>query len=207
MNCRYQTKEHWEYLTGEMEEASRAAMDGHVAGCARCRAELEAYSRLLQGLQHLPYKEPPAGLTESIVRTVFSRPAAVSRRESASRRVIRILAAHALVISFLLAGGQLVGRAGSFAWSVVSGGWDRMMEIGMDAVVLLVSLSKLVDIAARLAAVAGRLLNPSALLRAAFPLESILLIFGFMLLSVALLWRIVGHPESRTRREVDHVHS
>ena len=101
----------------------------------------------------------------------------------------------------------MAGRAGGLAWSVIHGGWDRLLEIGMDAVVLLVSLSKLVDIASRLFGVAGRLLNPEALLRAAFSIESILLIFGFMLLSVALLWRIVGHPESRTRREVHHVHS
>ncbi|MBU1702356.1 MAG: hypothetical protein KJ970_13090 [Candidatus Eisenbacteria bacterium] len=207
MTCRYKVKEHWEYLTGEMDEASRSVMDGHVATCTRCRAELAAYSRLLQGLQNLPYKETPKDLTESIVRTVFQRPTAVSRRESASRRAIRILAAAALVISFLLAGGQLAGRAGSLAWSVVSVGWDRLTELGMDAVVVLVSFSKIVDIAARLFNIVGRVLNPEALLRAAFPVESILLIFGFMLLSVAILWRIVGHPESKTQREVHHVHS
>ena len=86
-------------------------------------------------------------------------------------------------------------------------GWGQLVEIGRDALVVLVSLSRILEIVSHLIQVIGRVLSPEALLRSAFPPESILFIFGFMLLMTALLWRLVGHPASEARREVQHVRS
>jgi hypothetical protein len=49
-------------LTGDLSGAEQAALDGHLAGCARCRQTLAAFGeerRLISGMRHVP---PPRDL-------------------------------------------------------------------------------------------------------------------------------------------------
>jgi len=48
-----------EYLDGELAEADRAIVDGHLASCAACRAELEQSRKLERVLQSVPSGAAP----------------------------------------------------------------------------------------------------------------------------------------------------
>ncbi|RPH35018.1 MAG: hypothetical protein EHM91_17760, partial [Planctomycetota bacterium] len=48
-----------EYLDGELAEADRAIVDGHLASCAACRAELEQSRKLEKVLQSVPSGAAP----------------------------------------------------------------------------------------------------------------------------------------------------
>ncbi|MBD3334190.1 MAG: hypothetical protein GF355_01625, partial [Candidatus Eisenbacteria bacterium] len=152
MTCRHGAREYVDYLLGEMEAARRSRFDRHAAQCSRCRAELEVYSTLVRGLQALPDREPPADLTASIMTAVQIRPEAdLRRRESPWRRVFQIVAAQALVLSFLLAVRPMSARTAGIAWEMLSGAWAEVLNVGRDALVVLVSFSKILDIGAGIA--------------------------------------------------------
>lgn len=48
-----------EYLDGEMDSAGKAEMDGHLAGCATCREELEWLVGLQESARQLPPEVAP----------------------------------------------------------------------------------------------------------------------------------------------------
>ncbi|MBI3855263.1 MAG: zf-HC2 domain-containing protein [Planctomycetes bacterium] len=48
-----------EYFDGELDEAARAAVDGHLASCAACRAELERLRKLEGVLKSVPIGATP----------------------------------------------------------------------------------------------------------------------------------------------------
>jgi hypothetical protein len=48
-----------EYMDGELDAAARAAVDGHLAACAACRAELERLGKLEALLKRVPAGAPP----------------------------------------------------------------------------------------------------------------------------------------------------
>ena len=79
----------------------------HVAGCARCRAELDALSATADRLLLLaPAAEPPAGFE---ARALAAMGIPQARRASRARRV----AAVALLVAGAAAVGVMVGRATS----------------------------------------------------------------------------------------------
>jgi len=47
----------------------------HVGECARCRAEFDRLSAVLETLERAPMVEPPAGLDEAVMRAIRSLPA------------------------------------------------------------------------------------------------------------------------------------
>lgn len=49
-----------DYLDGTADAAARAVVDGHLAACERCRAELAALRRLGRELEALPREIPPS---------------------------------------------------------------------------------------------------------------------------------------------------
>jgi anti-sigma factor RsiW len=206
MSCEYRTREYVEYLTGELSESARGQLEKHAGGCVRCRAELEAYSRLIQGLESLPEKAPPRDLTASILRAVFHRPASRRRRIGALERVLAVAAASGLLATFLISIRGLGGRAASSAWSTLTDGYSGFVNAGRDAIVLLTSLSKVVDAAGSLVTTVAGALN-AALFKAPVPTDALFFIAAFMMLTTALLWRLVGHPIPKPGREVHHAHS
>jgi hypothetical protein len=68
-----------EYLDGELADADRAIVDGHLASCAACRAELEQSRKLEKVLKSVPSGAAPDA--DRFVQSVRAR----SRRNSAAR--------------------------------------------------------------------------------------------------------------------------
>ena len=60
MNCESCTEWLDEYLAEDLPDDTRAEVDGHLAACPACRAELETYRRLAESLAHLPRHAPGA---------------------------------------------------------------------------------------------------------------------------------------------------
>ncbi len=58
MNCSQCQAELSAYLDGELGAEARAALDQHVAGCAGCRAELQALQEVVDGVRALPAATP-----------------------------------------------------------------------------------------------------------------------------------------------------
>jgi predicted anti-sigma-YlaC factor YlaD len=203
MSCTFDTRQYVEYLTGELEERERVAFEEHLPACVRCRAEIEAYSRMLQGLETLPQHEPPAGLTEAIVRAAIPKKPPRRRSATAWERVLAVVAAQALIVSFILSTRGLLERAGVSAWNNISPGLSGAIEVGREGFALLTSLSRVLSAIWNLVTTVGAALNEALIQTAVVPPESILLFFAFMLLTIALLWRIVGHPFARTQKEVN----
>jgi len=83
-----------EYLDGELAEADRAAVEGHLASCAACRAELDRSKKLEAVLRSVPSGAAPDA--DRFVQSVRAR----SRRSSEARWA---LAAAALIAAVGLA--------------------------------------------------------------------------------------------------------
>jgi hypothetical protein len=62
MKCSELQEKFVEYLTGEIDEKSRAEIQAHIAGCEDCREELESLSALWAKLGVLPKEQPGPGL-------------------------------------------------------------------------------------------------------------------------------------------------
>jgi hypothetical protein len=98
-----------ELALGIADGQERALALEHIAGCADCRRELEAFSSLADNLVELtPGREPPAGFEERVLGRLGVRRAA---RKPARRRVLRrlrvaavglaVVAATAIAMSFV----------------------------------------------------------------------------------------------------------
>lgn len=83
-----------EYLDGELAEADRAAVEGHLASCAACRAELDRSKKLEAVLRSVPSGAAPDA--DRFLQSVRAR----SRRSSEARWA---LAAAALIAAVGLA--------------------------------------------------------------------------------------------------------
>ncbi len=59
-----------EYLDGELPDGPRRSVDEHLAGCAACRAELDALKETARLVGSLPRVSAPHGLAEAIVSEV-----------------------------------------------------------------------------------------------------------------------------------------
>jgi anti-sigma factor RsiW len=205
MSCNYRTKDYVEYLTGELEEQLRSSLEEHLPRCLRCRAELEAYSRVLQGLETLPDKEPPWNLTESVIRALFPRPATQRGRRGVFEKVATVLAAQALIVTFFIAIRGLASRSAVSAWNTLSEGMSGILETGREALALITSLNHVLEAAGNLLSTMVGALDSAAFWKAAVPSEALLLVIVFMMLTTGILWRLVGHPLPRAEREVRHV--
>lgn len=56
-----------EYMEGTLAPEVRAALDAHVAGCARCVAFIESYQQTPRILREATAREMPADLQESLL--------------------------------------------------------------------------------------------------------------------------------------------
>ena len=62
-----------EYLEGELSAEVRAAIEAHVAGCARCTAFLESYRATPAILQRATAASLPEDLAAELMRAVRER--------------------------------------------------------------------------------------------------------------------------------------
>ncbi len=60
MNCSVASAQRHAYVDGELAPAERLAFETHLAGCATCRAEIDALRGLLAGARALPVTADPA---------------------------------------------------------------------------------------------------------------------------------------------------
>lgn len=99
-----------EYLDGTLGDDRRSVVEAHLAGCAACRAELEAIRRITEAARALPATlAPPAAVWPGIAdRLAPSTPV----RIGAARRMPWWQLAAALA---LFLGGYAVARVGSRA--------------------------------------------------------------------------------------------
>jgi hypothetical protein len=73
-----------DYLVGDLDEASRSEIDGHLVGCALCRRELESLSRLWTKLGTLEDEAPSPALEHRFSAMLAGyREAAVPQRRAA----------------------------------------------------------------------------------------------------------------------------
>jgi predicted anti-sigma-YlaC factor YlaD len=92
----------------------------HIAVCEACRAELEAFAQLADGLRGMPSAPPPADL---LVRTQARVAVEADRREGARLATLAALFGAILLLSltYVLRAGALVWVAWSFIPSVLGG--------------------------------------------------------------------------------------
>jgi anti-sigma factor RsiW len=62
-----------DYLEGELSGELRAAIDAHVAGCARCVAFLDSYRATPEILRRATVASLPANLAAALMRSVRDR--------------------------------------------------------------------------------------------------------------------------------------
>ena len=56
-----------DYVDGSLTPEEGAAVDAHLASCARCRAEVDVASRAARALASLPEPRAPAGVTDAAI--------------------------------------------------------------------------------------------------------------------------------------------
>ena len=67
MRCKKVIAQLSAYLDGQLTAAEREAVRLHLAGCARCRAEMEALDRTAYAVADLPRLQAPAGLRDKVL--------------------------------------------------------------------------------------------------------------------------------------------
>jgi len=96
VTCAHVRENAAEYVLGTLDGADRAAVAGHLAACAECRAEVESLARVTDTLwTGSPEAEPPAGFESRVLRAV--RPARPSLRQRLAPRVIGLAVAAAVI--------------------------------------------------------------------------------------------------------------
>jgi hypothetical protein len=71
MNCPFNKDLLEEYAIGEIDEADRGPVEGHLTGCAACRLEVADLRRLARDLSSIPDPEFPLDLEEVLVRAAI----------------------------------------------------------------------------------------------------------------------------------------
>ena len=94
MTCDQVRESAAEYVLGTLDGADRAAVAGHLAACAECRAEVESLARVTDTLwAGSPEAEPPAGFESRVLDAVR----APAPRRRVARWAAGLAAAAALV--------------------------------------------------------------------------------------------------------------
>ena len=105
MNCLFDRDLLQEYAIGEIIEADRATVEGHLTGCAGCRLEVADLRRLARDLSSIPEPAFPIDLEEVLVRAAVQagrsqQPVRVnSRRPAGPRRSWTLVLAGAVGLS------------------------------------------------------------------------------------------------------------
>ena len=111
---------------GLLDAEGERRLREHTAGCDACRAELEAFAQLAEGLRFMPFAPAPANL---LARTQARVAADADRREGARLATLAALfgAILLLSLSYVLRAGVLVWVAWSLIPSVLGGAAALML--------------------------------------------------------------------------------
>ena len=83
MRCKKVIRQLSVYLDGQLTAAERKAVRSHIAGCARCRGELETLSRTVYAVADLPRLQAPSDLRDQVMAKLDPRsPASVEAERS-----------------------------------------------------------------------------------------------------------------------------
>jgi anti-sigma factor RsiW len=96
------------YVDGALDEATRAAVEAHLTGCAACREQVEAERALRQRLRALGRAEPRPGLAADVLRRLKPRPISASR--------ILLATAAGVALAFVWGRGSAPFVALELAW-------------------------------------------------------------------------------------------
>jgi hypothetical protein len=77
MDCQRAEELLSDHLEGALHAILRAELEGHLAGCAECRALREALGEVVVALHAAPELEAPAGLAQRAAAAARTRPRAV----------------------------------------------------------------------------------------------------------------------------------
>jgi anti-sigma factor (TIGR02949 family) len=99
------------YLDGQLTAAEMEAVRAHVAGCARCRGELEALDRTARAVADLPRLQAPSDLRDQVMAKL-DRVAPAEERPARWRMYWGAAAAVALAVVIMLLTSPATQRAG-----------------------------------------------------------------------------------------------
>jgi len=98
-----------EYVDGELDAETRAAVEAHLVTCGECRATRDELERVVARTRRVGYREPANDLWGPIEATI------IEKRPRSTRRFVTLswarLAAAAAIVAVL---------AGGFAWTIAS---------------------------------------------------------------------------------------
>ncbi len=77
MSCEQIDAQMIDFLYGELPAAERAAFEAHVAGCARCRSEVDAFGKTRTLARAALDEAPPSRVHDAVMRA--AREAAAAR--------------------------------------------------------------------------------------------------------------------------------
>src|SRR4051812_9510155 len=86
-NCEDVTAHMMELLYGELPADARASVDAHVAGCTRCRAELDGFEKTRAAARMGLDEAPPARARTAIMQAAAAHLAAQARAQPAAARM------------------------------------------------------------------------------------------------------------------------
>jgi anti-sigma factor RsiW len=127
-----------DFVEASLDEALRSSVDAHLAGCQRCRTEVEEYRALFGALESLPELAPSVGFADRVMSGVrVRRPVRVLAGAWAARltpQTTRGWAAAAALFALPLLGASLL------TWWLMSqpgvtpqGLWLVVTALGADA--------------------------------------------------------------------------
>jgi hypothetical protein len=76
-------------LYGELAGDDRKSVEGHVAGCVRCQAELAGFQRTRASVRGALEQSPPARARDSILRAATAQAAALAASHAAAEKPVR----------------------------------------------------------------------------------------------------------------------
>ena len=99
-----------EYVDGELDARTRAALEAHLATCADCRATRDELEQVVVRARRVGYNEPATDLWRSIESSIAA-PTPGARRQRLITMSLGRLAAAAAIVALV---------AGGFAWTIAS---------------------------------------------------------------------------------------
>src|SRR5262245_64709425 len=103
LECKHIDEKLLDFLYAELDTSEKQAFEAHVDGCARCRAELDAFGRVRHAARGLEMVEPPPAVSSKLV---YQATQLVPRGKVIPlwRRVL-LHPAYAMAAGFLVVGG------------------------------------------------------------------------------------------------------
>ena len=193
------------YLDGRLSGEERWAFESHVEDCVSCRAEIEAFSTLISGLESMPLDEPSADFNAEVLsRIPFPAKKTVPVKRCLSGIAHGAILAFALTALSSLGFFAIVADSGRISYVLTSGFLKTVGAIewlslnSLQSVIDLVAMANDLPVLSSLA-LTGRILSNVASTTATDPffvlMLSVMIMFG--IISSVMMARLIRHNWSR----------